>query len=226
MCALAHSHRCCSQGLCLAVRSSLYGPMTDLTINDALARRRTVRDFSDEQIPLEALKRLAWAAQGITSSDGKRTAPSAHALHPLELFCLPNRVEGLSQSLYQLDSSDLDLRHIDARDDLRDRLRHACIDAPSWITQAACIVAVCADMVAPSRAFADQRPFGSRGTRYVYLEAGAAAQNLHLQAVAEGLGCVWVGGFDDEACADILGLPSPLMPLVLICIGYPAASAH
>lgn len=125
--------------------------MTDLTINDALARRRTVRDFSDEQIPLEALKRLAWAAQGITSSDGKRTAPSAHALHPLELFCLPNRVEGLSQSLYQFDSSDLDLRHIDAPDDLRDRLRHACIDAPSWITQAACIVAVCADMVAPSR---------------------------------------------------------------------------
>ena len=72
--------------------------MTDLTINDALARRRTVRDFSDEQIPLDALKRLAWAAQGITSSDGKRTAPSAHALHPLELFCLPNRIEGLSQT--------------------------------------------------------------------------------------------------------------------------------
>ncbi|WP_189424459.1 nitroreductase family protein [Devosia pacifica] len=200
--------------------------MTDLTINDALSRRRTIREFSEKRIPLDALERLIWAAQGITSLDGKRTAPSAHAIHPLQLFCLPNRVEGLEQRLYRVEADNLGFRHIDSRDDLREGLRQACIDAPSWITEAACIIAVCGDMVAPSHAFAEQRPFGSRGMRYVYLEAGAAAQNLHLQAVAEGLGCVWVGGFHDEATADILELRSPLTPLILICVGYPLSGTE
>ncbi|WP_417578691.1 nitroreductase family protein [Pelagibacterium sp.] len=199
--------------------------MTDLSLNQVLTRRRTVREFSDEHIPLDALKKLMWAAQGITSSDGKRTAPSAHAIHPLDMYCLPNRVEGLAHSLYQLDRSDRSFKHVDAPEDLRERLKRACVDAPSWITDAACIVAVCADMVTPSRKFADQKPFGGRGARYVYLEAGAAAQNLHLQAVAEGLGCVWVGGFNDEACADILGLRAPVTPLILICVGYPLSDA-
>lgn len=200
--------------------------MTDLSINDALSRRRSVREFSEKRIPLDVLERLIWAAQGVTSSDGKRTAPSAHAIHPLQLFCLPNRVEGLEHSLYQVDPSDLSFKPISATGDLRKSLKQACIGAPSWITEAACIVAVCADMVTPSRAFADQRPFGSRGMRYVHLEAGAAAQNLHLQAVAERLGCVWVGGFDDEASADILGLRNPLTLLVLICVGYPSSDSE
>lgn len=200
--------------------------MTSRNIQELLAGRRTVREFSEKRIPLDALERLIWAAQGITSSDGKRTAPSAHAIHPLQLYCLPNRVEGLDQSLYQVDANDLSFRHIETRDNLREELKQACIDAPAWIAEAPCIIVFCADMVTPSRAFAEQRPFGIRGLRYVYLEAGAAAQNLHLQAVAEGLGCVWVGGFSDEEAAAILGLRSPLAPLILMCIGYPLPSSE
>jgi nitroreductase len=89
---------------------------------------------------------------------------------------------------------------------------------------AACVIIICADMVTPSQAFVDQKPFGSRGARYVYLEAGAAAQNLQLQAVAEGLGSVWVGGFNDEATADVLGLRAPLAPIIQLCVGYPAST--
>ncbi|MFB9869171.1 nitroreductase family protein [Vreelandella sulfidaeris] len=66
------------------------------------------------------------------------------------------------------------------------------------------------------------KPYGARGARYVYLEAGAAAQNLQLQAVAQGLGSVWVGGFDDEATGHILGLKVPLTPIILLCVGHPA----
>lgn len=195
--------------------------MTNFSLRQALSQRRTIRDFSERPIPLDVLERLIWAAQGITSQDGKRTAPSAHAMHPLRLFCLSNAVEGLGQGLYGVDPGDLGIGLID-RTDLREGLRQACIDRPRWITEAACIVVVAADMVGPSRAFAEQRPFGSRGMRYVHLEAGAAAQNLHLQATAEGLGVVWVGGFDDEPSADLLGLRSPVTPLILMCLGYPA----
>ena len=199
--------------------------MKQTTLTQALSRRRTVREFSERQIPLDALKRLIWAAQGITAEGGKRTAPSAHSLHPIKLLCLPGRVEGLGVGVYQADPYDLTFTSIDSID-RRESLRTASIDTPRWITEAACIVAVCGDMVGPNRAFADQRPFGSRGSRYVYLEAGAAAQNLHLQAAADGLGCVWVGGFDDEATADILGLCTSFSPIILMCVGYPSVDSE
>lgn len=189
----------------------------------ALSRRRTVRDFSEAPISVDALNRLLWAAQGVTGQDGKRTVPSAHAVHPLRLYVQAGRVSGLVQGLYEVATTDLTVRQVHGLD-LQPGLANAAIDEQPWIGQAACIVIVCADMVTPSKHFADQRPLGRRGARYVYLEAGAAAQNLQLQAVAEGLGCVQVGGFNDEATADVLGLGSTLEPIVQLCVGYPTGT--
>lgn len=199
--------------------------MSEVTLVQALSRRRTVRDFSAASIPIETLKKLLWAAQGITAKDGKRTAPSAHAMHPLKLFVLANCVTSIEKGLYVVDQADLALSAV-STSDLRVALRQAAIGAPEWITDAACVIAICADLVAPSRAFAEQKPYGMRGARYVYLEAGAAAQNLQLQAAAEGLGCVLVGGFDDEAAVDVLELEPPFMPIVFVCVGYAAQSAE
>ncbi|NYT60486.1 SagB/ThcOx family dehydrogenase [Alcaligenaceae bacterium] len=195
--------------------------MAEISLKQALLQRRTVRDFSDAAVPVQALERLLWAAQGVTGPDGNRTAPSAHAVHPLRLYVQVGRVTGLDQGLYEVGADDHVLRLLHGRD-LRPSLAGAAIDEQPWIRQAACIVVICADMVTPGRAFADQRPLGRRGARYVYLEAGAAAQNLQLQAVAEGLGCVGVGGFNDEATADVLELGIPLEPVMQLCIGYPA----
>ncbi|WP_275286062.1 SagB/ThcOx family dehydrogenase [Halomonas elongata] len=195
--------------------------MADITLTQALSRRRTIREFTNAAVSPEVLKRLAWAAQGITDTEGKRTAPSAHAIHPLQLFVVANRVDGLDQGVYEVDSLDSGLRMVN-RADVRPALRRAAIGAPQWIADAAFIVAICADMVTPSRAFAEQKPYGERGVRYVYMEAGAAAQNLQLQAVAEGLGSVWVGGFNDEETANLLDLQTPLTPIILLCVGYPA----
>lgn len=198
--------------------------LAEITLTHALRHRRTVRDFSDTAIPLEALERLIWAAQGVTGDDGKRAAPSAHAMHPLRLLVVANNVSTLDKGLYEVDPGDLSLKVVNALD-VRPALREASIGAPQWITDAACIIIVCADMVAPTQAFIEQKPYGARGARYVYLEAGAAAQNLQLQAVAENLGSVWVCGFNDEATADVLGLQAPLSPIILFCVGHPQAKS-
>lgn len=161
------------------------------------------------------------ASQGITGPDGGRTTPSAHAIHPLRLYLLVNRVLGLEKGCYEVESSDHGLKQL-SDSDLRPALTKAAIGEPQWMTDAACIIIICADMLTPIQAFANQKPFGIRGARYVYLEAGAASQNLQLQAVSEGLGSVWVGGFDDEATANILGLQAPIVPVVQLCVGYPA----
>jgi SagB-type dehydrogenase family enzyme len=194
--------------------------LAEISLNRALMHRRTVRDFSDKAISLQALQRLLWAAQGISGDDGKRTAPSAHALHPLRLLVVVNNVTALEKGLYAVDGVDGSLTPLHLLD-LRNSLRKASIGDPEWVTDAACIVVICADMVAATQAFAGQKPYGQRGARYAYLEAGAAAQNLQLQAVAEDLGSVWVGGFDDEATDNVLGLQAPVSPIILLCIGHP-----
>lgn len=195
--------------------------MTDLSLKDALSRRRTVRQYSGKPVSISALEALIQAAQGTTGEDGKRTAPCAHALYPLRLFVVTGDVDGLSPGLYAADPETLDLEPQHGTD-LRAALREAAIGRPEWITDAAAIIVVAADMVGPSMHFAEQPPFGARGARYVHMEAGAAAQNLQLQAVAEGLGTVLVGGFHDEAVAKVLGLEVPLAPLILQCVGHPA----
>ena len=190
-------------------------------LKDALASRRTVRDFSPEPVSPEALSRLIWAAQGITGEDGKRTAPSAHGLCPLHLRVAVGRVDGLETGLYSVSRETGALEKIGAQD-VRGALSDAAIGEQPWVGEAACIVTICADFVAPCRDFADQPPYGRRGERYVHIEAGCAAQNMLLQAAADGLGGVLVAGFLDEATGAVLGLSAPLSPVLHLCLGLPA----
>jgi SagB-type dehydrogenase family enzyme len=62
--------------------------------------------------------------------------------------------------------------------------------------------------------------YGQRGVRYVYMEAGHAAENVHLQAESLGLGSVAVGAFDDASVSNVLSLPDYLEPLYMVVVGY------
>jgi SagB-type dehydrogenase family enzyme len=67
-----------------------------------------------------------------------------------------------------------------------------------------------------------QKKYGEeRSPRYVHLEAGHAAQNLLLQAVALNLGSVPIGAFIDEQVKEALSLPDDHQPLYLIPVGHP-----
>jgi len=58
-----------------------------MSFTEAAAKRRSVREFAPGALSLEQISQLAWAAQGITEAGrGLRTAPSAGALYPLELY--------------------------------------------------------------------------------------------------------------------------------------------
>ena len=190
------------------------------TLHDALANRRTIREFTDRPVSLDIVKRLLWAAQGISDGGGRRTAPSAHALHPLRLYLTAGGIDGLATAFYSVDPGVWEFKPLIVHD-IRGDLQEAAVDDQPWIGHAAGIVTICADMADAARHFADQPPYGTRGNRYAYLEAGAAAQNLHLQATAEGLGCVLVGGFHDEATASVMTLAPPIQPIAHMCFGWP-----
>ncbi len=55
-------------------------PAGDRSLEETLARRRSVRAFAEAALTVEEIGQLAWAAQGVTSEAGYRTAPSAGAL--------------------------------------------------------------------------------------------------------------------------------------------------
>ena len=196
--------------------------MNDITLQQAISARRTCRDFTSRPVSDSAVRRLLWAAQGVTGRGGKRTAPSAHALYPLRLFLTAGNIEGRETGVYELaqDTEELALRK---DDDVRQALQEATLEDQPWVGRSAGVITVCADFAAAAEAFAEQPPLGERGARYVYVEAGAAAQNVQLQAVAEGVGCVLVAGFRDAAVANILGLESGIDPVLHLCFGWPSA---
>ena len=187
-------------------RPALKGPMS---LEETLARRRSVREFASKALTIPELAQLLWAAQGITErARGLRTAPSAGALYPLELYvATPDGFYFYEPGAHRLSRrSDRDLRGELWKVALRqDSLREA---------PAVFVIAAIYERTA--------RSYGqARSPRYVHLEAGHAAQNLLLQAVALGLGAVPIGAFDDAALQKVLSLGRAQQPLYLIPVGHP-----
>ena len=73
----------------------------EMSVEEAMQNRRSIRDYQDKPITLEQLSQLLWSAQGITSEWGGRTAPSAGATYPLEVYVLVRKVEALNQGVYR-----------------------------------------------------------------------------------------------------------------------------
>ncbi len=183
----------------------------ELSLEEAIQLRRSVREFGRRTLALEDVSQLLWAAQGITATGGFRTAPSAGALYPLELYVVAGSVEGLSAGVYRYQPENHELVHV-ASGDLRKPLASAALDQ-NWVRRAPAV------LVIASVYERSMGKYGQRGRRYAHIEVGHAAQNVYLQAAARGLATVLVGAFDDEEVQDVLGLPPDHEPLGLMPVG-------
>ena len=188
------------------------------SLESLLRRRETMREFSDEPITLAQLSQLLYSAQGKRPGSSKLTAPSAQEQYPLSIFIAANNINDINAGLYHYDVTQSELEHYSSNI-LGNQLADAAIGDQSWIAQAAAVIVLMGDIDAMNRHFATQPPLNQRGERYVYIEAGAVAQNIHLQATELDLGMVLVGGFDNEQVKRILNQAAELEPLALICLG-------
>lgn len=180
-----------------------------ISLEEALAKRRSVRQFSSEPIKRSQISQLAWAGQGITEPQrGLRTAPSAGATYPIELiFAIP-------EGLFVYRPIDHSLMQI-GNQDIRNGLAAAASMAES-VAGAGCDIIVAGSV----RKLTDQ--YKDKARTYMHMEAGHIAQNIQLQAVCLGLGSVAVGGFDTKEVRKVCKLTRTLEPLYIICVGYPA----
>ena len=183
------------------------------SVESALRHRRSTRQFRDTPLTLAEVSQLLWAAQGITGAEGRRTAPSAGALYPLEVFVVAGNVEGLSAGVYRYRPGEHDLSLV-TDGDRRVKLA-AAAQEQIWLKGAPAIIVITGVYERTAARYKE------RAERYVRIEAGHASQNVQLQAVALDLGTVIVGAFDDDRVKRELGLAADEQPLCLLPVGRP-----
>jgi SagB-type dehydrogenase family enzyme len=179
-----------------------------MSLEEALAQRHSVRRFDENRLlSLEEIGQLFWAAQGQNRPD-RRTAPSAGALYPLEIYAVTREAVYHYHSRTHTATAGRVAGLIDSLWAAADANKHAIRQAPAVFVITGTVSRL-------------MTRYGERAERYVALEAGHAAQNLLLQAVALGLGAVPIGAYRDESIRKVLALPEGETPLYLIPVGHP-----
>jgi SagB-type dehydrogenase family enzyme len=184
---------------------------SDVSLEETLVKRRSVRDYTREPLALEEVSQIVWAAQGISSDRGGRTSPSAGALYPLEVYLIVGNVKGLAAGVYRYMPKGHELVMV-SEGDIRAALADAAL-GQSPVKYGA------VDIVLTSVYDRTTKKYGDRGIRYVLIEIGHVAQNICLQATAMELGSVMIGAFHDDEVKGLLKLPKEEDPLYIIPIG-------
>ena len=183
----------------------------NISLEETLRQRQSIRDYTETSLSLRYISQLLWAAQGSTDSGKRRTAPSAGALYPLELYLVVGNVDSLSKGIYKYQQKSHKLVQLD-REDRRRELYKATLEQP-WIKNASAVIVITGIYERTTS------KYGERGIRYVHIEVGHVAQNIYLQAASLGLGTVIVGAFDDNDVQTILRLSSEERVFALMPIG-------
>jgi len=197
----------------------IYLPMPKLkgevSLEEALSMRRSIREYAVKPLSLDVLAQILWAAQGINEVRRRfRTAPSAGATYPLEVYVVIKEggVEGVKAGVYHYDVY-LHALELVRLGDFSKELARAALDQP-WVENAM------VNLVIVAKYERTTVRYGDRGYRYVHMEVGHVGQNVYLQACVLGLGTVAVGAFYDNEVKEILGLPVRYHPLYIMPLGY------
>lgn len=168
-----------------------------LFVFDSIVTRRSVRDYAEEPMTIKEISTLLYVTQGITA-EGKRAAPSAGALYPIETYLVVNNVKGLEKGLYHYIPEEHSLVIVKIGDLSADIKKAGFSQDP--LEKAA------VDFIWTAVFERTTEKYGDRGIRFIHLEVGHISENLYLQANSMGLGAVAIGGFSDEEVNAFLGV--------------------
>ncbi len=176
------------------------------SLEECIFERESVRSYKTRPIEIEKISQILWSAQG--KKGFKRTVPSAGATYPLEIYVT---IKDKGFFHYNIETHSLELI---TEEKLEENLSRASWDQ-EFIAQAYLNIIICAEFSRTTERYRQ------RGIRYVYIEVGHCAQNVHLEAVALGLASVPIGAYEDDKVKKVLALPKKIEPLYIIPIGYP-----
>lgn len=190
-----------------------------MSVEECMQNRRSVRAYSDEALSLEEVSQMLWSAYGITKAiapehlrGGLKTAPSAGALYPLELYLSVKNVTGLEAGVYYYEPNGHLLKLL-KKGDISKELMQACYYQDFVESASANIIysAIYSRMTVK---------YGNRGReRYVCMDLGHSAENVYLQAEALGLGTCAIGAFNDLNLQKLIQMTQTEEPLYVMPIG-------
>ncbi len=193
----------------------------DKSLEECIKERRSVRSYADEPLTLQEVSQLLWAAYGITKPmhgapsflrGGLKSAPSAGALYPLEIYLVAGEVKDLKAGIYKYDSKNHKLEKLE-EGDYRRHLSNAAL-SQTMIEEAPI------DLVYSAVFERTTGKYGDRGRqRYVPMDVGHSGENVYLQATALGLATVSVGAFSDSSVKKVIGMPAEEVPLYIMPVG-------
>lgn len=172
-----------------------------MILEEAIEKRRSVRNYSDKPLSLPQLSQLLFSAQGLTGKlydQPLRTVPSAGALYPFEIYVVANNVEGLPCGIYHYAVLNHSLELVKLGNFGKEITDAGLKQEMLGDADVTFILSAIFDRV--------RHKYGERGFRYVYMEAGHISQNIYLQAVSLGLGSVCVGAFLDDEINQLIGV--------------------
>jgi SagB-type dehydrogenase family enzyme len=180
----------------------------DMSVREAIANRRSVRDFTDAALSLEELSYLLWATQGVTAVQRDdtgatvqrfRAAPSGGARYPLETYLAINRVTGLAPGLYRYLPSEHQLVVLREDPQLGAQMQTACYGMPA--VGGAAVVFIWSAV--PYRT---EWKYTYLAHRMIAMESGHVCENLYLAAQSCGTGCCAALSYHQPRVDELLGL--------------------
>ncbi len=176
-------------------------PKGGKSVWEAIAQRRSVREFSRRSLSFLQISQLVWAIQGITlKAHGFdfRASPSAGGLYPIETYLAANRIEEIPSGLYHYEVRGA--RLILLREGLFGPELSSAGLGQEMLGEAAAVF-VWTAVVGRSK-----WKYRERAYRYIYMDAGHIGQALYLAASALDLGCCTVGAFFDDEVDHLVGV--------------------
>jgi len=183
-----------------------------VSVETALSARRSIRAYTKQPLTMADVGQLLWAAQGVTSPDGKRTAPSAMHRYPLEIAIVAQNVGGLPNGAYHYVPATHSLELLTSTKPGAGLLAGATSQGQVHSAPAVFVIA----------AVYERMGSGAKNHTWTDYEAGLASENLMLQAVALGLGSVVTGGIDAGAVKQAVRFTAGEQVIVVIPVGHPA----
>jgi SagB-type dehydrogenase family enzyme len=173
-----------------------------ISVMEALKKRKTERNISDKKLTLQQLSELLWAADGINRPDGKRTSPAARAKYAVDIYVV------LPEGVYLYDVAKHELTPV-AKGDFR---KQAGMQDFVYIAPV--------NLVYVLNLKNWQNMSDQKRDRWINIEVGCIAQNVHLYCASEGLGATIRGMIDENKFSEVIKV-KPEQILLAQTVGYP-----
>jgi SagB-type dehydrogenase family enzyme len=173
----------------------------EVNIVDAIANRKSRRNYSTEPLTTHELSFLLWATQGLRNREQQpqfRTVPSAGARHSFETYLFINRVNTVPRGLYRYLPTSHELVLLYETDDTVE----AKLSSAAFGQKFAAKNAV--TFVWTTIPYRMEWRYLDSAHRVILLDAGHVCQNLYLACEGIGAGTCAIAAYDQEAMDQML----------------------